>query len=167
MRKQTDLAKVKQTALALLSTEINETSYSPMIVKHPFTDTGVSAIPDGKGGVEMIDLTEDDAQLKWRQSMARQIDKADNAYAIYMMVTNLVTVANEFAYNYVWHGEKSGKFLKLCGEQYGAVFDETDFIEYLNTVLYPDKPSKKIKTFQAADDEDVPEEYRKYPYYNF
>ena len=87
MRKQTDLAKVKQTALALLSTEINETPYSPMIVKHPFTDTGVSAIPDGKGGVEMIDLTEDDAQLRWRQSMARQIDKADSAYAIYMMVT--------------------------------------------------------------------------------
>ena len=83
MRKQTNLAKVKQTALTLLSTEINETPYSPMIVKHPFTDTGVSAIPDGKGGVEMIDLTEDDAQLRWRQSMARQIDKADNAYAIY------------------------------------------------------------------------------------
>jgi len=74
MRKQTDLVKVKQTALALLSTEINETPYSPMIVKHPFADTGVSAIPDGKGGVEMIDLTEDDAQLRWRQSMARQID---------------------------------------------------------------------------------------------
>ncbi len=87
MRKQTNLVEVKQTALALLSTEINETPYSPMIVKHPFTDTGVSAIPDGKGGVEMIDLTEDDAQFKWRQSMARQIDKADNAYAIYMMVT--------------------------------------------------------------------------------
>lgn len=87
MRKQTNLAEVKLTALALLSTEINETPYSPMIVKHPFTDTGVSAIPDGKGGVEMIDLTEDDAQLRWRQSMARQIDKADNAYAIYMMVT--------------------------------------------------------------------------------
>ena len=57
--------------------------------------------------------------------------------------------------------------LQLCGEQYGAVFDETDFIEYLNTVLYPDKPSKKPKTFKAADDEDVPEEYRKYPHYNF
>ena len=40
MRKQTNLAEVKLTALALLSTEINETPYSPMIVKHPFTDTG-------------------------------------------------------------------------------------------------------------------------------
>ena len=65
---------------------------------------------------------------------------------------NLATVANEFAFNYVWHGEKSGKFLQLCGEQYGAVFDETDFIEYLNTVLYPDKPSKKLKTIPADDE---------------
>ena len=53
--------------------------------------------------------------------------------------------------------------MKLCGEQYGAFFDEAEFIEYLNTVLYPDKPSKKLKTFKDADDEDVPEEYRKYP----
>ncbi len=54
MRKQTDLAEVKLTALALLSTEIYETQYSPVIVKHPFTDTGVSTIPDGNGGVTMI-----------------------------------------------------------------------------------------------------------------
>ena len=57
MRKQTNLAEVKLTALALLSTEINETPYSPMIVKHPFTDTGVTALPDGNGGITMINLT--------------------------------------------------------------------------------------------------------------
>ena len=80
---------------------------------------------------------------------------------------NLATVANEFAFNYVWRGKKSGKFLKLCGEQYAAFFNEEDFIEYLNMVLYPDKPSKKLKTFQVADDEEVPEEYKEIPYYNF
>ena len=32
VRKRTDLAKVKQTALALLSAEINKTPYSPVIV---------------------------------------------------------------------------------------------------------------------------------------
>ena len=56
MRKQTNLAEVKLTALALLSTEINETPYSPMIVKHPFTDTGLTALPDGNGGITMINL---------------------------------------------------------------------------------------------------------------
>ena len=105
------------------------------------------------------------------REMKEVVLSADGDLSLYLVpadvADNLATVANEFASNYVWHGEKSGKFLKLCGEQYGAVFDETDFIEYLNTVLYPDKPSIKLKTFQAADDEDVPEEYRKYPYYNF
>ena len=105
------------------------------------------------------------------REMKEVVLSADGDLSLYLVpadvADNLATVANEFASGYVWHGEKSGKFLKLCGEQYGAVFDETDFIEYLNTVLYPDKPSKKLKTFKAADDEDVPEEYRKYPYYNF
>ena len=87
MRKQTNLAEVKLTALALLSTEINETPYSPMIVKHPFTDTGVSAIPDGNGGITMINLMEEDAQNRWRQTMAQSINKANSAYEIYMMVT--------------------------------------------------------------------------------
>ena len=105
------------------------------------------------------------------REMKEVVLSADGDLSLYLVpadvADNLATVANEFAFNYVWHGEKSGKFLQLCGEQYGAVFDETDFIEYLNTVLYPDKPSKKIKTFQATDDEEMPEEYRKYPYHNF
>ena len=105
------------------------------------------------------------------REMKEVVLSADGDLSLYLVpadvADNLATVANEFAFNYVWHGEKSGKFLQLCGEQYGAVFDETDFIEYLNTVLYPDKLSRKIKTFQAADDEDLPKEYRKYPYYNF
>ena len=57
MRKQTDLSKVKQTALALLSTEINETPYSPMIVKHPFTDIGVSA------ELELIEMMRSNASI--------------------------------------------------------------------------------------------------------
>ena len=58
-------------------------------------------------------------------------------------------------------------FIEVQASLYVACYTEEDFIEYLNTVLYPDKPSKKIMTFQSADDEEVPEEYRKYPYYNF
>lgn len=37
MRKQTDLDEVKRTAITLLHTDIYETPYSPMIVKHPFS----------------------------------------------------------------------------------------------------------------------------------
>ncbi|MBQ2989503.1 MAG: hypothetical protein IJD59_10400 [Clostridia bacterium] len=105
------------------------------------------------------------------REMKEVVLSADGDPSLYLVpaevADHLATVANEFASEYVWHGEKSGRFLTLCGEQYVACYTEEDFIEYLNTVLYPDKPSKKLKTFEASDDGDVPEEYRKYPYYNF
>ncbi|MBE5867679.1 MAG: hypothetical protein E7293_01765 [Lachnospiraceae bacterium] len=104
------------------------------------------------------------------REMKEVILSADGDLSLYLVpadvADNLAMVANEFAFNYVWHGKKSGKFLKLCGEQYGAVFDEEDFIEYLNTVLYPEKPSRKIKTLCSFDDK-VPEKYARVPYYNF
>lgn len=87
MRKQTDLDEIKRTAITLLHTDIYETPYSPMIVKHPFADTGLTALPDGNGGITMINLMEEDAQNRWRQTMAQSIDKANSAYEIYMMVT--------------------------------------------------------------------------------
>ncbi|MBO5408699.1 MAG: hypothetical protein J6A61_04790, partial [Clostridia bacterium] len=87
MRKQTDLDEVKRTAITLLHTDIYETPYSPMIVKHPFADTGLTALPDGNGGITMINLMEEDAQNRWRQTTAQSISKANSAYEIYMMVT--------------------------------------------------------------------------------
>ncbi len=137
--------------------------YTGYLHKRDFT--GECTIEIYHNNILFCELTDDSREMK------EVILSADGELSLYLVpadvADNLATVANEFAFNYVWHGEKSGKFLRLCGEQYGAVFDETDFIEYLNTVLYPDKPSIKLKTFQAADDEEVPEEYRKYPYYNF
>ncbi len=104
------------------------------------------------------------------REMKEVILSADGDLSLYLVpadvADNLAEVANEFAFTYVWFGEKSGKFLKLNGEQYGAVFNEEDFIEYLNTVLYPQKPSKKIKTLCGFDDE-VPKEYKNMPWYNF
>lgn len=45
MRKETDLDGVKAIAKALLMTAVNETPYSPMIVQHPFTSTGLIPFP--------------------------------------------------------------------------------------------------------------------------
>lgn len=88
MRYQTDLKRVKETAHALLLTEIHETAYSPMIVKHPFTDSGMTGIPDGNGGFQFLNLMEDeDAQRKWRAAVSKTINEATSAYEIYMMVT--------------------------------------------------------------------------------
>ncbi len=41
MRKETDLRQVKATARALRMLDIGETDFWPMIIKHPFTDSGI------------------------------------------------------------------------------------------------------------------------------
>ena len=49
MRKETDLAWVKMIAHVLLDMPIAETSFSPAIVSHPFTSTGVTAAQNEDG----------------------------------------------------------------------------------------------------------------------
>lgn len=88
MRKQTDLAKVKQTARSLLFTDIHETAFSPVIVSHPFTDSGFVASPNADGEIGLLNITESDAdQRRWREYMGKLIDGAKSAYEIYMMIT--------------------------------------------------------------------------------
>ena len=45
MRNETDLRQVEATARDLLMLDIGKTEYSPMIVKRPFTNSGMMAIP--------------------------------------------------------------------------------------------------------------------------
>ena len=47
---KTNLEKVKMIARALLMTEIHETEFSPAVVQHPFTSSGIT-IP-GDDGIE-------------------------------------------------------------------------------------------------------------------
>ena len=45
MRKETDLDGVKAIAKTLLMTAVNQTPYSPMLVQHPFTSSGLVVLP--------------------------------------------------------------------------------------------------------------------------
>ena len=88
MRKETDLRQVKATARALLMLDLGETDFSPMIVKHPFTDSGITAIPKPDGSIQMLNLMDDPSDLKrWRDFVSQTIEKAGSAYEVYMMVT--------------------------------------------------------------------------------
>lgn len=107
---------------------------------------------------------------KDNRPMKEVILSADGDLSLYSVpadvADNLVDVCNDFAINFVWHGGKSGKFLRLCGEQYVAFYTEQDFIDYLNEELYPQLKSEKIKTLGSFD-VGVPEEYERVPRYNF
>ena len=84
MKKETDLGGVKAIAKALLMTAVNQTPYSPMLVQHPFTSTGLVALPTEKyEGFRPIDITLNEENLmRWRESVSQRIDETENSYHI-------------------------------------------------------------------------------------
>ena len=88
MKKHTDLDGVKQVASALLFTDIEKTKYSPMVVQHPFTNTGVTAI-SVEGSFQFLNLLENPKDLDmWRQSMRQQIHNVETPYQIYSLINS-------------------------------------------------------------------------------
>lgn len=84
--KKTDMKSVKELAHTLLMIDPELTKFSPMIIHHPFTGAGiVGVVKDGQ--TQMLDITQDEASLNtWRKAMAEQIEQAEKAHEIYMMV---------------------------------------------------------------------------------
>ena len=74
MRKETNLTRVKMIAHVLLDMPIPQTSFSPTIVSHPFTSTGVTAVPIENGSFSVVDLLDNaEDRVKWREMMDEQI----------------------------------------------------------------------------------------------
>ena len=74
MRKETNLTRVKMIAHVLLDMPIAQTSFSPTIVSHPFTSTGVTAVPIENGSFSVVDLLDNaEDRVKWREMMDEQI----------------------------------------------------------------------------------------------
>ena len=88
MRKETDLGGVKAIAKALLMTAVNQTPYSPMLVQHPFTSTGLIPFPtEMNKGFQPVDITLNEENLKrWQESVSQIIDETENPYHIYMLL---------------------------------------------------------------------------------
>ena len=110
MRKETDLHQVKATARALLMLDLGETDFSPVIVKHSFTDSGITAIPKPDGSIQMLNLMDDPSDLKrWRDFVSQTIEKAGSAYEVYMMVTKPYGLTFlKFVYPHLSQADMSG-----------------------------------------------------------
>ena len=74
MLEKTNLEKVKMIARALLMTEIHETEFSPAVVQHPFTSSGITVLP--RDGIHLA---------AWQDYMKNRINNSTCAYYIYMM----------------------------------------------------------------------------------
>lgn len=80
----TDLREVQTVAKWLLSQDIGKTPYSPMVVQHPFTSSGITMLP---GDEFPMDITKSPENLnRWREYMSKKIDSAATASCIGLML---------------------------------------------------------------------------------
>ena len=90
----TDLNEIKKLAKLFLMLDIQETEFSPLVVKHPFTDSGMVAYPKEDGGIAMGDITKEPEVFKlWQQEILRQIRKAETPHEISFMITKSYSLA--------------------------------------------------------------------------
>ena len=86
MPRETDLLRVKLVAHTLLDVQIQETALSPVIVSHPFTSSGISALRNEDGSLSMVDLINNsDDCTRWRRKVGEQIDSAKNVHQIFVL----------------------------------------------------------------------------------
>ena len=87
MPRETDLLRVKLVAHTLLDVQIQKTAFSPAIVSHPFTNSGISALRDEDGSLSMVDLiSNSDDCTRWRRKVGEQIDSAENVHQIFVLL---------------------------------------------------------------------------------
>ena len=71
----------------LLMIKVHETEFSPVIVKHPFTDSGIAGI-QYNGAFKVLNIVGSSHDLSlWLNFMERKIEEADSLFKIFMMVT--------------------------------------------------------------------------------
>ena len=116
-----------------------------------------------KGDMFFVDETE-------LEGMKEVILSADDKAKLYLVPAevahNLQKYCLAFATDWVWHGPESAKYLKKHNNQYVAYFNATDFIDYLNKWIFSEQHSTLVKELDFYDYE-LPEEYKKYPKFNF
>ncbi|MCM1364513.1 MAG: hypothetical protein NC215_05995 [Ruminococcus sp.] len=85
MKKQTDMLCIKELARTFLTLDIETTPHSPIIVKHPFTDTGFVGFKDKDYPSNLLE--DENALLRWREQMKSFINKCDSPHHIFMLLT--------------------------------------------------------------------------------
>ena len=84
---KTNLRAIKYCAGVLAFTKIHKTEFSPIVVQHPFTSSGIVNIIIENGEPKLIDITTDIINLyQWQRTIHKKIKSSRNVFEIYMMI---------------------------------------------------------------------------------
>lgn len=103
---ESNLSALKALSHTLLHLDIQPTKMSPLVVKHPFTDSGLVGICGEDGSLSVGNLMDDSNALHtWRMGLERQINEAETAMAHFLMITMSVNAWTDT----MQHAELFGK----------------------------------------------------------
>ena len=84
---KTDLPELKLLAKSLLYMEPEQTEFSPIIVHHPFTTSGIVGLKDPEGNLRIGNIMENpEDRTEWQKQMEKIIDGSKNALSIYHLI---------------------------------------------------------------------------------
>lgn len=93
---------------------------------------------------------------------------ADSDTSVYLVPDEVADNLRKYCIDFCdkWlHQSPYAKKYRIGG---GVCYTEEDFIEYLNTWIFPDKPSVLIETIGWINSKaDIPEKYKEYERFNF
>lgn len=87
MQEQTNMEKVKDIAKMFLYMDVGKTKHSPIVIKHPFADSGITMVRKETGDFEMVNLMKEEDLDKWRSYVEKNIMEVGTAFHLYMMIT--------------------------------------------------------------------------------
>ena len=97
MQKITDLRGIKDTAKVFLHMNIEETKFSPLVIKHPFTDSAMVCLSQTDGEIAFANIMEDTkAFTLWKEQREKQIDTAEDVFGVYHLVPERNPAAKPF-----------------------------------------------------------------------
>lgn len=119
MRKTTDMERIKHVAEMFLYLDIEETEYSPMIVKHPFTESAIVRFSADNGQTAVGNILADkEMYIKWIKKMEKQINTAENVFALFFFVTKSYRLVS---FKYVMPYLSKTDFSKLLADVWVSV----------------------------------------------
>lgn len=85
---ESNMTALKTLSHTLLHLDIQPTKMSPLVVKHPFTDSGLAGIYAEDGSLSVGNLLDSpDALRTWRENFSRRINEAETAMNLFCMIT--------------------------------------------------------------------------------
>lgn len=72
MQEQTNMEKVKDIAKMFLYMDVGKTKHSPIVIKHPFADSGITMVRKETGDFEMVNLMKEEDLDKWRSYVEKK-----------------------------------------------------------------------------------------------